>query len=138
MEKKDDMRNRPRFEALFEENIETFNQQVQNGQAPDLRNRNLSGLDLRKAHLKGLDLGGCYLRGSNLRGLDLTGTNLHGASIQDALISGALLPQNVTTEEIQMSLKFGTRIRVSDDAAFREEIRAILLDIRTRLAAVEP
>lgn len=137
MDKKDEMRNQPRFEPLFDENIDAFNKQVREGKAVDLSNKNLSGLDLRKALLKGLDLGGCYLRGANLRGVDLTGTNLHGASMQDALISGALLPENVTPDEIRMSVKFGTRIRVSSDVEFKKELRAILLDIRKRLQSLQ-
>jgi hypothetical protein len=108
-----EIRTKPKFELLFEENIDRFNRLVADGKAPDMRGANLSGLDLKKADLRGLDLSGSYFRGTNLRGVDLTGCNLDGASMQGALISGALFPHNVHMEEVRMSVEFGTRIRIS-------------------------
>lgn len=102
---------KPKEELLFEENLPAFNRLKAEGKAPDLRQANLSGLDLRKADLKGLDLTGCYLRGANLCGLDLTGCNLQGASLKGALVSGALFPENISAEEIRLSIDHGTRVR---------------------------
>ena len=107
-----EIRNKPKLDVLFEENIQKFNELVALGQAPDLRNANLASLDLRKAKLKGLDLSGSYLRGANLRGVDLTGCNLYGASMQGAYISGALFPDNVPVDELRLSVEYGTRIRI--------------------------
>jgi len=114
MDEGNEIRALPKLEILFEENIDRFNQMVAEGRPPDLRSSNLAGLDLRRAHLKGLDLSGCYLRGSNLRGVDLTGCNLQGASMQGTMISGAMFPDNVSVEEIKLSVEYGTRIRTSD------------------------
>jgi uncharacterized protein YjbI with pentapeptide repeats len=108
-----EIRNIPKVELLFEENIEKFNKLAAEGKAPDLRNTNLSNMDLRQARLKGLDLSGCYLKGADLRGIDLSGCNLQGASMEKAKISGCLFPDNVAMEEIKFSVEYGTRIRIS-------------------------
>jgi hypothetical protein len=128
-----EMRRKPKMGLLFEENVDKFNTMVEKGSPPDLQDCNLSGLDLRKANLKGLDLSGAYLRGSNLRGLDLTGSNLRGASMQGALISGALFPENIPGEEIMLSVKYGTRMRVSNSIKNSEIVVALLSEIRTIL-----
>jgi hypothetical protein len=103
----------PKEELLFEENIDAFNRLRSEGKAPNLCCANLSGLDLRQANLTGLDLSGAYLRGANLRGADLSGCNLHGASLQGAMISGALFPEDVSVDEIRLSVEFGTRLRTN-------------------------
>ena len=103
----------PRMAELFDENnIDVFNKMVEDNNPPDLRDKNLAGLDLSKANIKGLDLSGSYLRNTNLKGLDLTGCNLQGASIHNARISGVLFPENLPPDEIIMSVKYGTRMRV--------------------------
>ena len=127
------MRLRPKMGLLFEENLDEFNSMVEKGSPPDLRNCNLSGLDLRKANLKGLDLSGSYLRSSNLRGLDLTGCNLQGASLQGTLISGALFPENIAAEEIMLSVKYGTRMRVSNLIEESKIVETLLSEIRNIL-----
>jgi hypothetical protein len=111
-----EIRNIPKVELLFEENIEKFNQMAAEGKAPDLRNTNLSSMDLRQARLKGLDLSGCYFKGADLRGIDFSGCNLGGASMEKAKISGCLFPENVSLREIIYSVEMGTRIRVSHTA----------------------
>ena len=111
-----EIRNIPKVELLFEENIEKFNRLAAEGKAPDLRNTNLSSLDLRSARLRGLDLSGCYFKNADLRGVDLTGCNLHGASMEKAKISGCFFPENIDLYEIMLSVEQGTRIRVSTRA----------------------
>jgi hypothetical protein len=128
-----EMRRRPKVELLFEENLDKFNSLVKKGSPPTLRDCNLSGLDLRKANLKGLDLSGSYLRSSNLRGLDLTGCNLQGASFQGALISGALFPESISAEEIMLSVKYGTRIRISNLMENTKTVATLLSEIRNIL-----
>ena len=133
MEEKEDIRIIPKVELLFEENIKNFNNMVEEGRAPDLRNCNLSNLDLRNAKLNGLDLSGCYLRNTNLRGLDLTGCNLNGASLQGALISGAWFPKNIPVDEIRLSVQFGTRLRISDMAENYREIIGLISEVNKLL-----
>ena len=111
MRDESEIRNKPKPEVLFDEQIEEFNRLAEAGKAPDLRGANLSGLDLRQAKLTGLDLSGCYLRGANLSGLDLTGCNLRGASLRGAIVSGTLFPDNLRADEIRLSVEFGTRMR---------------------------
>jgi uncharacterized protein YjbI with pentapeptide repeats len=128
MEEKEDIRIIPKVELLFEENIKTFNKMVEEGRPPDLRNCNLSNLDLRNAKLNGLDLSGCYMRNTNLRGLDLTGCNLNGVSLQGALISGAWFPDNISVDEIRLSVQFGTRLRTSYMTENCREIIGLISD----------
>ncbi|MDR1545777.1 MAG: pentapeptide repeat-containing protein [Deltaproteobacteria bacterium] len=99
---------------LLDENAEEYNRLASAGQAPDLRNQNLSDLDLRLFDLTAADLSGCYLRGANLAGLDLSKANLDGASIKNAQISGSLFPRSLPACEIQLSHQHGTRMRQSD------------------------
>ena len=96
---------------MLEENASNYNQLVADGQAPDLRQQNLSDLDLRLFNLANADLSGCYLRGANLSGQDLSGANLNGASIKNASISGVLFPTELSPDEINLSHQLGTRIR---------------------------
>ena len=133
MEKKEDIRIIPKVELLFEENIKTFNKMVEEGRPPDLRNCNLSNLDLRNAKLNGLDLSGCYLRNTNLRGLDLTGCNLNGVSLQGALISGAWFPDNISVDEIRLSVQFGTRLRTNDTGESLKALFEVISEIKKLL-----
>jgi hypothetical protein len=133
MERDKDIRAIPKVEMLFEENIESFNRLVEEGQAPDLRNTNLSGMDLRKGRFKGLDLAGCYLRNTNLRGIDLTGCNLQGASLQGSQISGTLFPENVSMEEIKASVEYGTRIRTLELGKTLTTMLGLLYEIYKQL-----
>ena len=128
-----EMRRRPKLELLFEENLDKFNTMVKKGSPPTLRDCNLSGLDLRKADLKGLDLSGAYLRSSNLRGLDLAGCNLQGASLQGALISGTFFPKSIPAQEIMLSVKYGTRIRISNLMENTKTVATLLSEIRNIL-----
>jgi|GEM_PF-477324 len=106
----------PKNPLLTEERHEEFNRLVESGQAPDLRGANLASLDLRCYNLRGMDLSGAYLRAANLSGLDLTGCNLKGASLRGARISGTLFPDNISPQEIRLSVELGTRIRTDDSA----------------------
>ena len=120
-----EIRNIPKVELLFEENIDKFNRMAAEGKAPDLRNTNLSSLDLRKAQLRGLDLSGCYFKSADLRGVDFSGCNLQGASMEKAKISGCLFPENVAIDEVLNSVEYGIRIRVSHQARDMRMLLAI-------------
>lgn len=116
MDEAAEISNRPKPQLLAEERRDEFNRLAAAGQAPDLRGANLANLDLRGYALRGLDLSGAYLRGTNLSGQDLTGCNLKGVSLKGARISGVLFPENISPQEIRLSVELGTRIRM-DDAA---------------------
>jgi uncharacterized protein YjbI with pentapeptide repeats len=81
------------------------------GGAPDLENAQLRLADLRGAPLGNANLRGAYLRGADLRGLDLEGADLDGASIKEAQISGVRFPRSIAAAEIELSWRFGTRMR---------------------------
>jgi uncharacterized protein YjbI with pentapeptide repeats len=59
-----------------------------------------------------MDLSGAYLRTTDLRGVDLSQANLEGASIHEEKISGTLFPENLSPEEIMLSVTRGCRMRV--------------------------
>ena len=107
-----DIKQKAKPELLLDENVPAFNALVEKGRAPDLRFANLSGLDLRHAKLNGLDLSGCYMRGANLSGTDLSGCNLFGVTLKGVNISGVLFPEEISAEEIRLSVEYGTRLRV--------------------------
>jgi len=106
-----ELKRTPKPKILFEENREAFNRSVANGEVPDFSNQNLSDLDLTGFNLKNANLSGAYLRGTNLNGQDLSNAQLHGASLKQAKISGCLFPENISAEEIRLSLEQGTRLR---------------------------
>lgn len=111
------MDNRPRVKhdplniLLREEKIEEANELIRRGIQPDF-----SGTDFRALHLRGLltenlDFSNSYFRMADLRGLDLRTCNLEGASLHDAHITGCYFPAELSADEIQMSVKMGTRMR---------------------------
>ena len=106
-----DIKRQPRSPLFYEENSEKFNELVAQGQVPHLQNQNLANLDLRTYDLSKMDLSGSYMRGANLSGVDLRGANLSGVSLKDARVSGCYFPQDISAEEIRLSLEFGTRVR---------------------------
>lgn len=76
----------------------------------------LAGANMRSANLQGfkvhgIDLSNAYLRSANMKGLDMRSCNLEGASLHGAKIAGAYFPDDLTPEEIQMSVTHGTRLR---------------------------
>ena len=62
-----------------------------NGDSPDLREADLSGLDLRGLYLRWADLRGADLQGADLRGADLQDANLQGADLRGANLQDANL-----------------------------------------------
>jgi uncharacterized protein YjbI with pentapeptide repeats len=51
------------------------------------------------------------LRGCDFRGIDLRGCRMEGASLHAAHVSGAYFPLQLAPEEIEMSVRLGTRMR---------------------------
>jgi uncharacterized protein YjbI with pentapeptide repeats len=67
---------------------------------------NLRGLDAR-----GLDFSNAYMRQADLRGIDFRQATLEGVSIYGARISGTYFPDQLASDEIELSLEHGTRMR---------------------------
>ena len=101
----------PLYRLLREGQVEQFNQRRRGGETCDLRACDLRSLDLRKLDAANMDLRDCYLRQADLRGVDFSRTNLQGASISGAKISGTYFPTELSSEEINLSLLHGTRMR---------------------------
>ena len=99
------------YHLLREGLIVEFNTRKANGEKSALINCDFRNLDLRGLDANGLDLSGCYFRQADLRGIDFTACRLEGASLNGARISGVLFPQELTAEEITLSLLHGTRMR---------------------------
>ena len=99
---------------LLEGKIEEFNQLTEE-EPPDLENVDLRTVDLRGANLLHARLRNAYLRNADLRGVDLFYADMDGASVQSARVSGTRFPRDLTADEILLSLREGTRIRVRRD-----------------------
>lgn len=99
------------YRCLRVEDIDGYHLAVINRREVDFSDANLRSVDLRKADLERVVLRGAYLRDADLRGCDLRHMDLEGASLHNAKVAGAYFPENVSPEEIQMSLVHGTRIR---------------------------
>ena len=101
----------PMYQLLRDEKVEEFNKLKAQGKTCDLTGCDFRGLDLRGMDVRSLDLSNAYFRGADLRGIDFRGTKLAGVSLADAKISGAFFPDNISADEILMSVNAGTRIR---------------------------
>lgn len=103
--------NDPMYQLLLDEKIEEFNRARASGKTVSLKGALFRGIDLRKLNADGLDLSDAYLRGADLRGVDLRNTRLEGASMCDAKISGCYFPDELSADEIRLSVEKGTRLR---------------------------
>ena len=81
------------------------------GETSDLRGCDFRGIDLRGVDVANIDFSDCYFRQADLRGLDLRSCRLEGASLHAAHVSGAYFPLQFAPEEIEMSVRLGTRMR---------------------------
>lgn len=99
---------------IQEEKFLEFNNFVESrGGLVDLTGAHLRGYDMRKCKLQKADLTGAYLRSADLRSVDLSEAKLEGASMKEARVSGVLFPRELSAQEIQLSLAFGTRLRTN-------------------------
>jgi uncharacterized protein YjbI with pentapeptide repeats len=101
----------PMYQLLRDENVTEFNKLKAQGKICDLTGCDFRGLDLRDMDVRGMDLSNAYFRGSDLRSIDFRGSKLAGASLADAKISGCFFPDNLSAQEILMSVEHGTRLR---------------------------
>ena len=102
-------------QLLLDGEIGAFNQTREKTGAYSLAGLDLSGVDLRNINARGLDMRDCHLGHADLRGIDFSETDLGGASISCAKIAGTLFPQNLSAEEITLSLVHGTRMRAGKE-----------------------
>ena len=98
------------YALVHKEHIAEFNREKPKA-AIDFKDGDFRGLDLRKLDTEGIDFSGAYFRAADLRGLDLRDTCMRGASLAHAQISGAYFPEELSADEILMSMNFGTRLR---------------------------
>lgn len=101
----------PLYRLLRNEDIEGFNAQRNVIDNTNLRSGDYRGRDLRKMDATDLDFSDSYFRNSDLSGIDFRQTNLEGASLLDAKVSGTYFPQELSADEIRLSLETGTRLR---------------------------
>jgi uncharacterized protein YjbI with pentapeptide repeats len=93
--------------------IDKFHQAIESRQQVDFSGADLRGVDFRNVKVDKLILRDSYLRDADLRGCDLRGVDMNGASIHNAKISGTYFPYALAPAEIQLSLAYGTRLRVA-------------------------
>ena len=101
----------PLYQLLRNENIKEFNEQRQVLDTGRLCSGDYRGRDLRNMDASGLDFRDSYFRNTDLRGIDFRQSNLEGASLIDAKVSGTYFPDQLSAEEIRLSLDTGTRLR---------------------------
>jgi uncharacterized protein YjbI with pentapeptide repeats len=100
------------FKALRCGDIERYNRLVANRREIDFSNSDLRGSDLRRIDLTHVKLKGAYLKDCDLRGQDMRHVDLEGASLHNSKVGGVYFPDNISSDELQMSLVRGTRLRV--------------------------
>lgn len=91
--------------------IDAFNTRIDAGDSCDLTSTDFRGLHLQGLIADGLDFSNSYFRQTDLRGIDFSNARLDGASIHGARIAGCRFPQELSADEINLSLVHGTRLR---------------------------
>ncbi len=104
----------PAYHLLREDNFDGFNKQIEGRSEVDFSNTDLRGIDLRSADLSKVKLRGAYLRDADLRGQNLRHMDLEGCSLLNARVGGTFFPDNLTAQELLLSLQFGTRLRTAN------------------------
>jgi uncharacterized protein YjbI with pentapeptide repeats len=103
----------PLYLLLHDDGSQEFNRRIKAGETSDLRGCDFRGIDLRDVDVANIDFSDCYFRQADLRGLDLRSCRLQGASLHAAHVSGVYFPLEFAPEEIEMSVRLGTRLRQS-------------------------
>lgn len=101
----------PLYQLLRNEDVKSFNEKRDSLDTSELKSGDYRGRDLRNMQAQGLDFSNAYFRNADLSGIDFRETNLEGASLLDAKISGVYFPEDISAEEIRLSLETGTRLR---------------------------
>jgi uncharacterized protein YjbI with pentapeptide repeats len=102
----------PAYKCLRSGDLEGFRQATEGRKTVDFTGADLRGTDFRKLVPMNLVLRDAYLRDADLRGCDLRNVDMAGASLERAKISGAYFPLEIDAAEIQLSMQYGTRLRV--------------------------
>ena len=101
----------PLYLLLREGRGEEFNRRKKAGEKCDLRGCDFRGIDLREVEVSNIDFSDGYFRQADLRGLDLRSCQMEGASLHGAHVSGVYFPARLDAQEIEMSVRIGTRLR---------------------------
>ena len=101
----------PLYQMLRHEDVDGFNTSRDTLDTSELTGGDYRGRDLRKVNARGLNFANAYFRNCDLSGIDFRETNLEGASLMDAKVSGVYFPDQLSAEEIRLSLNYGTRLR---------------------------
>ena len=118
-DKKPGVPKRPRFlddmafRCLRTGDIDGFHKAIEGRDEVDFSNCDLLGTDVRNADLSKVILRGAYLKDTDLRGQNLRHMDLEGCSMYRAKINGCFLPNNLSVEEVRLSLEFGSRLRTT-------------------------
>jgi len=110
---KDTNQNNPMYHLLREGKVDEVNAILASGESVDFTDTDFRNLDLQGLNVAGLDFSNSYFRATDLRGLDMHTCNLEGVSLHDAHISGVYFPDQLSPEEIRLSVEHGTRMRYS-------------------------
>ncbi len=103
------------FKKLRMGEVDAFHAEIDGRDEVDFSGTDLRSVDFRRVDLSRLVLRNAYLRDADFRGCDLRHVDLSGASLHGAKVGGAYFPDNVSAAEIRMSMRHGTRLRVSTD-----------------------
>ena len=103
----------PLYQLLRNEEVASFNERRAPDKSYDFRGCTFRGSDLRGLDAHALDLRDAYFRDADLRGVDLRQAQLEGASLGSAKISGTYFPDDISAEEIRLSVEYGTRLRAA-------------------------
>ena len=108
---KPEIKQDPLYKLLRQEDVDSFNAQRDSLDTGQLKSGDYRGRDLRRMNARGLDFSNAYFRNADLSGIDFRETNLEGASLLDAKVSGVYFPEELSADEIRLSLDHGTRLR---------------------------
>jgi uncharacterized protein YjbI with pentapeptide repeats len=100
------------FRSLRAGDLDGFATRIARQTVVDFSNADFRGTDFRRADLSKVVLRGAYLKDADLRGVDLRQMDLEGCSLHNAKIGGTYFPECLSAAEIQMSVLYGTRIRM--------------------------
>ena len=111
MSTKPQIKDDPLYLLLRDGKVDEFNKRKATGESCNLTHCDFRNVDLRGIDADGLDFGDSYFHHGDLRGINFRKARFEGASINGARISGTYFPDELTAEEINLSLTHGTRMR---------------------------
>jgi uncharacterized protein YjbI with pentapeptide repeats len=100
------------FKCLRAGDLDGYRRAVEGRKIVNFCGADLRATDFRKIDMSKVVLRDAYLRDTDFRGCDLRQTDMEGASLHNAHIAGTYFPENISPNEIQLSIQYGTRLRV--------------------------